>query len=334
MAEDLQAIVPVDNAEARRELLEKQFAEVEPAEDKPAKAEKAEVEVKARDGDGRYAKAAPEPVVEEPTEEPVWKRPPASWRKEFHEAWQTVDPRIQEYAWQREEQMRAGLEPFAAKAQYADQMQRAMQPYMQTIQGLGIQPHQAVEALMKADYTLRNSSQTDRLAYFSQLAQQYGVNLGQIGELPQQLPIDPTVYALQNELNAVRGEVLGWKQQQEEAQNSALLGEINKFSQKAEHFEEARPTMIQLLQGGVATDLQDAYEKAVRLDPNLSDAVNQGRQAEVDAQRRSAANKAAKSARAAAVSVRSSTPGAQTTPKAQDRRSLLSEQFDGINERL
>jgi hypothetical protein len=56
------------------------------------------------------------------------------------------------------------------------------------------------------------------------------------------------------------------------AQNQALLGEINNFSQKAEHFEEARPAMIQLLQSGMATDL-DAYEKAIRLDPNLFDAV-------------------------------------------------------------
>lgn len=333
MAEDLQSIVPVDNADARRELLEQQFDEAEPV-DSPVKAEKAEVEVKTRDVDGRYAKAAPEPVVEEPAEEPVWKRPPKSWQQEHHATWQAADPKMQEYAYQREEQMRAGLEPFAAKAQFADQMHQAVEPYMQTIQGLGLQPHQAVEALMRADHTLRTSSQQDRLAYFGQLAQQYGVDLGQIGELPQQLPVDPTVYALQNELNAVRGEVFGWKQQQEQAQNSALLGEIDKFAQKAEHFEEARPAMIQLLQGGIAADLQDAYEKAVRLDPTLSDAVNQGRQAEVDAQRRSAANKAAKSARAAAVSVRSSTPGAQTTPKAQDRRSLLAEQFDGISERL
>jgi hypothetical protein len=81
------------------------------------------------------------------------------------------------------------------------------------------------------------------------------------------------VYALQNELNSVRGEVNNL-----EAATRAgtefrrLLGEINQFSQKAEHFEEARPVMIQLLQSGVATDLQDAYEKAVRLDPNLFDA--------------------------------------------------------------
>jgi hypothetical protein len=155
-----------------------------------------------------------------------------------------------------------------------------------------------------------------------------------MANLPQQVAVDPTVYALQNELNSVRGEVNNWKQQQEQAQNSALLGEINQFSQKAEHFEEARPVMIQLLQSGVATDLQDAYDKAVRLDPNLFETIQQSKQAEVDAQKRAAANKAAKSARAAAVSVRGSAPGTITATKAQDRRSLLAEQFDSMSERL
>ena len=331
MAEDLNSIVPVENADARRELLSQQFDEAEAAP-QPAQANTAE---RPRDEAGKFAspKAQAEPE-QEPAEEPVWKRPPASWKKDYHEAWQTADDRLKEYAWTREEQMKAGLEPLKSKAQFADQMQEAVQPYMQTIQGLGIDPPRAVKALLEADHALRYSTPEQKLQLFGRLAQQYGVNLGQVQGLPQQTPVDPMVYSLQNELNSVRGEINGWKQQQEQAQNSALLGEINQFSQKVEHFEEARPVMIQLLQSGVATDLQDAYEKAVRLDPNLFDAVQQSRQADVDAQKRAAANKAAKSARAAAVSVKSSTPGAVTTTKAQDRRSLLAEQFDSMSERL
>ena len=81
-------------------------------------------------------------------------------------------------------------------------------------------------------------------------------------------------------------------------------------------------------------DLDDAYDKAIRLNPELFDAVQSGRQAEVDAAKRAAANTAAKRARAAAVSVKGSTPGTVTNTKAQDRRSLLAEQFDNISDRL
>jgi hypothetical protein len=270
----------------------------------------------------------------EPQQDPVWKRPPASWKKEFHETWATADPKFQEYAYQREEQMRAGVEPLISKAQYADQMNEAMAPYMQTLQGMNMDAPTAVRRLMEADNILRNSAHEQKVQYFNKLAREYGINLGDVSTLPQQGYIDPNVYALQNELNSVRGEVQGWKQQQEAQQNQVLLGEINQFAEKAEHFEEARPTMIQLLNSGMATDLDDAYEKAIRLDNGLFSSVQQAQQASAEQQRRVSANKAAKSARAAAVSVRSSTPGTHTATKAQNRRSLLEEQFADIAERL
>lgn len=331
---DLNEIVPVENADARRELLSAQFDEVEAAAPEPERAQPAQAE-KPRDEVGKFAKATAAAPTEEKTEEdPVWRRPPASWKKDYHETWNLADDKLKQYAWQRESEMKAGVEPLISKAQFADQMQEVLNPYMNTIQGLGIDAPKAVKALMEADHALRYSTPQEKRQYFARLAQSYGVNLNEMGnDLPQQA-VDPTIYALQNELNNVRGEVMGWKQQQEQQQNQALLGEINNFSQRAEHFEEARPAMIQLLQSGMATDLDDAYDKAIRLNPELFDAVQSGRQAEADAAKRAAANTAAKRARAAAVSVKGSTPGTVTNTKAQDRRSLLAEQFDNISDRL
>ena len=327
---DLNEIVPVENADARREMLSAQFDEAEAAAPEPERAQPAE---KPRDEVGKFAKAAPAEVKTE--DDPVWRRPPASWKKDYHETWNLADDKLKQYAWQRESEMKAGVEPLISKAQFADQMQEVLNPYMNTIQGLGIDAPKVVKALMEADHALRYSNPQEKRQYFARLAQSYGVNLNDMGnDLPQQVHVDPTIYALQNELNNVRGEVMGWKQQQEQQQNQALLGEINNFSQKAEHFEEARPAMIQLLQSGMATDLDDAYDKAIRLNPELFDAVQSGRQAEVDAAKRAAANTAAKRARAAAVSVKGSTPGTVTNTKAQDRRSLLAEQFDNISDRL
>ena len=298
------------------------------------------IEPVARDGKGRFAtpkaeEPADEPQVEE--EPPVWRRPPASWKKDYHEVWQKADPKMQEYAWQREEQMRAGVEPLLSKAQFADAMQEAISPYMQTIQGLGLSPDKAVAALMDADHKLRNSDPQTKLQYFQQLAQSYGINLGalqgQQGQMPQQT-VDPTVYALQNELNKVRGEVMGWKQQQEMMENQTLLNEINQFSLKAEHFEDVRPAMIQLLQSGMAQTLDEAYDKAIRLDPNLFEQVTKAQQAEAAAKQAKEQNRAAKAARAAAVSVRSATPGVNTAPKAANRRAILEEAFSETESRL
>ena len=326
---DLNAIAPVEDT--RREKLLEQFEQVESA---PA-GETVREDV-PRDEQGKFAAKEPtmmqqaqEPV--EQVEEPVWKRPPASWKKDYHDVWQTADDRMKEYAWQREEQMKAGVQPLMEKARIADQFQEVLNPYMDTIRGLNIEPTQAVKALMEADHALRYSDPQQKQQLFMRLAQQYGVTLG--GELQQQ-PFDPNISALQQELNRVRGEVMSWKEQQEQVQNQSLLGEINSFAMKAEHFEEARPTMISLLQSGVASTLEEAYEKAIRLDDNLYQQVQQSRQAQVETQQKVVANQAAKKARAAAVSVRSAAPGATTATKAQDRRSLLAEQFDSVADRL
>ena len=274
------------------------------------------------------------PVLAEPAPEPpVWERPPASWKKDYHEVWTTADPKLKEYAWQREEEMKKGVEPLLSKAQFADQIQQAIEPYQNNLRTLGIAPPQAIKALMDADNVLRHGTPQQKAQMFSTLSQQYGVNLGEISNLQQQ-PVDPTVSMLQNELYSVRNEVMTWKQQQEAAQNQALLGEINTFAEKAEFFEDARPTMIQLLNSGMAQNLDDAYNKALRLDEALSGKLQQSQQAKTEAAKRESANKAAKSARAAAVSVKSSTPGVNTATKAQDRRSLLAEQIDSLNERF
>jgi len=308
-------VEPAEDTVDRKELLMQQFDEVETPtqEAQPAEAE--------------------EP--EEAAEEPVWAKPPSSWKREYHEPWQTVDPKLREYIWQRDEETRNGVEPLRAKAQFAEQMQQAIQPYENTIRGLGIQPAQAVQALMQADHVLRTSAPEQKRAYLAQLAQQYGITLdGSEYYPPAGGPVDPMIYNLQNELNSVRGEIVGYKQQQEEAQNQTLLSEINSFADKVKYFEDARPTMITLLQSGVATTLEDAYEKAIRLDDDLFQKSQQSRQAEAETERKSAANRAAKAAKAAAVSVRSSTPGATTSTKAQDRRALLLEQFNSMSERF
>ena len=89
-------IAPTEPQDTRRDLLEEQFDEVA-AESRPEPAQARPPRVRAENG--TFA-ATPKAVdadeaVEEPVEEPVWKRAPASWKKDHHEVWQAADPRMQ-----------------------------------------------------------------------------------------------------------------------------------------------------------------------------------------------------------------------------------------------
>jgi hypothetical protein len=85
----------------RRDILAQQFEAAEQGEDVAP----------VRDEAGRFAPKAKEEPVEavEPVEDPIWMKPPSSWKKDYHEVWMSADPKMREYAWQREEQMKRAL---------------------------------------------------------------------------------------------------------------------------------------------------------------------------------------------------------------------------------
>jgi len=317
----------------RREILSQQFDEVAAAA-VPLIDPVAEKPVVSRDATGKFAAQAAPPAAPEPgAEPPAWHRPPQSWKKEKHGLWDTAAPELREYAFQREEEMRNGVLPLQEKARFADSMQAAVEPYLPTIRGLGVDAPTAVKALLEADRMLRSSAPQEKLAYLRQLAHNYGIDLSGASETPENNPqVDARYSDLANQVNQIRGQWQAERDAAAAAEDRALQADISKFSSTHEHFETLKPEMIRLLNGGSADSLAQAYKKAMRLDDGLFESSQKSLQDAAD--KRAAADRAAKSARAAAVSVRGSTPGAKQATKATDRRSILDEGFSGLSERL
>lgn len=288
-----------------------------------------------RGEDGKFISTQTQnPEPETPEAPPIWERPPVSWKKDYHEPWATVDPKIREYVWQREEEMKAGVEPLKSKAQIADAFNRAVEPYLPTIQSLGLDPIRAAGELMATDYKLRTLPVEQKRILIAQLASSYGVNLADVDPSLAPPPLDPNLQALQQDINSLKAQREVEQRAAQDAEDRRLMKEIEDFAPTAELFDDARPLMIQLLQSGMAEGIQDAYEKAIRLDQGLSEKAAQSRQADAEAKQRAEADKRAKAAKANAVSVRSSTPGAPPPVTAKDRRSMLLEQLSGIEGRL
>lgn len=342
---DETVVAPPEDKPDRREALAAALDAAEAAPTPEAVVEGAPVvDERRRDEKGQFLPA--EPVVEgavaetppEPVEEPVWKRPPASWRKDRHELWATAasDPKLAplvEYAFQREEEMKRGIEDIIPKAKFADQVNLAMEPFRENIKASGVEPVQALQSLMVADHQLRSLPVEQKAAYGLGLLAQYGVPIEAIyNALANPQPqIPPGYVPVQNVQNIVRNEISGWEQSQQDAR---LAAEIEVFRADKPDFDDLKPAMSALLEKGIAPDLASAYEKAKRLDDGAFAKMQEGLQAQAIADRAAAADKAAKAARAAAVSVRSSTPGARPATNAKDRRSVIAEQLDSLNERF
>jgi gas vesicle protein len=299
------------------------------SEDKPLETS---AEQRARDEAGRFAAKESAPVS--PPDEPKPIKAPSSWKPAAQEAYlkaergEALTPEevriLTNEANRRESDFHRGVEEFKTHAQKARAYEAVIAPYQQTFQQLGVDAPTAIGALLKADHTLRYGDPATKAQYFQQLAQQYGVNLEQIQNPPQ---YDPQTQYLMQQLNELRQTQAQWHNSIQQQEQTRANQELEQFSQAGNaHFDAVRGDMADLLETGKATSLQDAYEKAVWMNPDIRQSLIEQQRSE--AQKKAMAEAQNLRAKTAAVSVKGSSPsagGVQTN--GSDLRSLIASQF-------
>lgn len=326
--EPIAPAAPVETAESRVRDEKGRFA---PKAEEPAK-----VETKPADVQPVDKPAEPAPVEEI--------KPPSSWKKEMWGAYQklatgqalTPDEAkaVAKYAADREGQFASGVSTYKQEAAKARELQEAIAPFAQDLQTHGVNPASWVRQLGAAHQMLVRGTPEQKIQMFQKLAHDYGVPIQSVatGEMD---PIAQHLTPLQQQMLELRSELNGWKQQQQLQEQSSMQKQIEGFASTHEHFEAVRETMAGLLQSGLASDLDSAYDKALRMNDDLWQAEQQRRATEnAEKQRQEAAAKVAR-ARANAVSPRSATPaGTSTANGKKDVRSVLEEQFDSMGGRV
>jgi hypothetical protein len=310
-APEVESVEPKSMDDTIRETLrELQGRGDEPAAESPESAEqKAE---RIRDKAGKFSKENTLPEAEKnPLDAPVIKAAPNTWRKEQAAKFATLPPDVQDEITRREQDFFKGIEQYKGKAQFADRMEKAITPHIDTLRTLGVNPDTAVSELLMADRKLRYGSPAEKQQYFAYLAQSYGVDPTKL-QAQQNVQVDPNVEHLQNQVRQLSGYVQQQQLLSQKQEEATLTGEISKFASNPtnRHFESVRGDMSALLQAGIAKDLQDAYERAIYANPQTRAAVLAEQQA---AARQEAAKKAqaARSAGSVNVTRRPSMPVSQ-----------------------
>ncbi len=293
------------------------------------------------------ADEAVEEAVEEPQEYVPTVARPTTWKKEYLPLWDKLDKgenltpeearKMLEYSTQRETEYKKGVSAYKAEADNARALTEAISPFVPELQKNGIHPAAWINNLGRAHMILSQAPYQQKVELFNKLAQDYGIDLNSAysGENTTQYQ-DPQSVALKQQidyLNQQVQQVSSWREQQEQ---SVLMNEIQRFSSdvdKHPHFEVVREQMAQLLENGLANDLETAYAKAVRLNDEVWQ-TEQNRLLKQATNQASQAQRVAK-AKAAAVSPKSVTPNTQAgaTDK-KDRRSILAEQMGELGSRV
>ncbi len=328
-------------SEERREALEAAMAEVEakqepvvdPAEpakvDPPAEPVEEPTDGRARDDQGRFA-AKTDPVepakVDEPVKtDPVVEKParklPSTWRASLDPKFQTLDDEVVAEIERREADAFKGIEQYRSKAQRADAFERAIQPFMATIQSQGVPPEQAIQGLLTVDHRLRYGTPQDKMQTFANLAQSYGVDLSQ---LAQGMPaVDPQMQQMEQRYAQLYNQLQAQQQAQQQRDNQMLMTELSSFAKSNKYFDHVREDMAALLQAGRASSLDEAYDRAVWANPETRKALQAEQSAGLEASKRDQAQRAANAAKTAGVSIAGAPVQGANTPNPQDRRAML-----------
>jgi hypothetical protein len=339
----------MEEMESRRDALEAALDQLEePTEEVVEKVEEPkevveEVEEEPavdRDEKGRFV-AKEEPEVEETPEEVVEEvKKPTTWKKEYVDVWEKMKEgkpldqqefaKFAEYANQREAEYKRGVSAYKAEADNARQLTEAIGPFIPELQAQNIHPVAWINNLGRAHMVLSKAPYAEKVQMFHRLAQDYGIQLDQNGiQMPEQQYVDPYQQQLMQQLQATQQQVQQLSAIREQEENARLNQEINRVSSDRErfpHFEMVREDMAQLLERGLAQDLESAYAKAVRMNDEAYK-LETDRLLKTTSMQASKAQQVAK-AKATAVSPRSSTPSGQVSKgDAKDRRSLIAEQL-------
>lgn len=290
--------------------------------DKLEQAETTEQSVETRDEKGRFkpkeaepqqetpdvAKETPKEESEEKPKEPE-RNPFAAWKKPAQEALRSLPPETQQYIVEREQQFHKGIQQYKEDAQRGRSLSNAFAPHMEYLQQLQVSPEVAISKLISTEKTLRTSDPQTKAREFVRLAHDYGIDLNSLTSVP----FDPYHHQLEQRLAQQQAALEQITQSRQMAEEAQLGQTIEQFAQTHEHFDDVRETMADLLDKGFASDLNDAYAKAVRLNDDVFSRVSQAPTQQVNPIQR--ANEAAKAAKASAVSIKGSPTGVTRAPE-------------------
>jgi len=240
---------------------------------------------------------------------------PASLSPMAREHWASTPPAIREYVAQREQQMQAWANQTAPLRNTGQAFMQAIEPFKMTIQAEGVDPITAVRNLMQVGTTLRFGTPAEKAMTVAQVVKAYGVTIEDLdAALVGAAPRDNGTGGVNVQAEVQRALAplmqMAQQRQQSEAQRAddQVRSELQQFSQGKEFIGDVRGLMADMIEvsqrQGYELSLQDAYDRACSLHPEVSKVI-MARQQGANAQK---LTQAAQRARSAAVSVRGTAP--------------------------
>lgn len=226
-------------------------------------------------------------------------------QREYAEAWLNHYKEQQGYTTKKEQEAAELRKQF-------DPIREVLSPYEGHWQRQGMDTRQGLSQLLGWGQALASNPQQTLM----ELAKLYQVNLA---EAVQAQPyVDPAYQKLEQQYAQLQQQLQQVQQYPQQQQQAQMLQQLKAFetaqdeqgNPKHPHYSRVFDRMAGLARGGLAKTIEEAYEMAVSLDPELQAELSQKREAEAAAARAAEAKKAADASR----KVQSKSGGAPVLP--------------------
>ena len=257
---------------------------------KPETAEVPEVKEETQE---TVAEETKEGVEEAKPEEPKAEdhgKAPVSWSPKARQAWATLPAEVRNEVAKRERDFSIGIQRNAETAKYGTEVQKALAPFQSIIRMEGADDITAISSLAQTAATLRLGTPVEKARVISDLVNVYGVDIGTLdsvlaGETPS--PEEDKISKILEQRLKPLEELLGTVRQSREQQARSVVQNVDKeiadFEAQAEFLNDVRNDMADILElaakRGQKLSLQEAYDKAVLLHPDISEIVQQRKMA-------------------------------------------------------
>lgn len=305
---------------------------------------KPKAESKPEGAPAATAKPAAAPAQEQQPQAPAKEElaAPIGWKAPAREHWKTIPRAAQEEIIRREKETAQTLRESSTARKLAQDFQSTISPFLPLIQAQNSNPLQAVKNLMTTAAGLSVGTAVQKAQIVREIIQNYGVDIQtldqvlsgqpvQQGTPQQQQNIAPPPWA--TPLFQFMNTVQQTRQQREQQMVSEAEAETEAFASKNEFFEDVREEMADLMEvaakRGVILSMDDAYKRAISMNPDLSKIVSQR-----EAAKKASSNNIQRN-RNAASSIHGSPRNGPTGAKSGDdsRRSAIEEAWDAQTSR-
>ena len=227
--------------------------------------------------------------------------PPVGLSPSAREAWKDTPKAMQAEIAKREADFAKGIQQYAENAKRAEGMDRVLQPYQQYLAMNG-GPGQTISTLLQTGAGLQMGTPVQKAQLVAGLIQQFGVDINTldnllVGKTPKEKPQDAVQRAVQQAIQPYQQQMEQFKAMQAQAaqaQQGAVTQEVNDFASTHEFYRDVRGDMADLLDmaanRGQQMTMEQAYNKACALHPEISNVLASRQKAPSNTQRAAASS--------------------------------------------